>query len=90
VYALADHADMLVIESTYLDSEADLATAHGHLTAAQAARVAAESQVRLLVLTHFSQRYDDPSAFAAEAAKHFDGDIVVAEDLTRVRVPPRR
>ena len=90
VYALAEHADMLVIESTYLDSEADLATAHSHLTAAQAARVAAESGVRLLVLTHFSQRYNDPSAFSAEAAEHFDGHIVVAEDLTRIQVPPRR
>jgi ribonuclease Z len=90
VYALAEHADMLVIESTYLDSEADLATAYGHLTAAQAARVAAESGVRLLVLTHFSQRYDDPSAFSAEAAEYFDGHVVVAEDLTRIRMPPRR
>jgi ribonuclease Z len=90
VYALAEHADMLVIESTYLDREADLATVYGHLTAAQAARVAAESGVRLLVLTHFSQRYNDLSAFAAEAAEYFDGDIVVAEDLTRIRIPPRR
>jgi ribonuclease Z len=46
--------------------------------------------VRRLVLTHFSQRYEDPIVFAAEAARHFDGDIVVAEDLMRVAVPPRR
>jgi ribonuclease Z len=89
VYALAEGADLLVIESTYLDADADLASAYGHLTAAQAARVAAESGVRRLVLTHFSQRYDDPSAFAAEAAEHFDGDVVVAEDLSRVPVPRR-
>jgi ribonuclease Z len=89
VYALADGADMLVIEATFLDAEASLAEQYGHLTAAQAARVAAESRVRRLVLTHFSQRYDDPSAFAAEAAKHFDGDIVVAEDLSRIPVPRR-
>jgi ribonuclease Z len=86
VYALADSADLLVIEATYLDAEADLAAAHGHLTAAQAARVAAESAVRRLVLTHFSQRYDDLSRFADEAAAHFDGDIVIAEDLARVPV----
>jgi ribonuclease Z len=90
VYALADGADLLVIESTYLDAEASLAEAYGHLTAGQAARVAAECGVRRLVLTHFSQRYDDPTAFAREAAKHFDGEIVVAEDLGRVPVPPRR
>jgi ribonuclease Z len=90
VYALADGADLLVIESTFLDADANLAEAYGHLTAAQAARVAARCGVRRLVLTHFSQRYDDPTAFAAEAARHFGGDVVVAEDLMRVAVPPRR
>jgi ribonuclease Z len=90
VYALADGADMLVIESTYLDEDAAAAHAYGHLTAAQAARVAAESGVRVLVLTHFSQRYSEPAAFHAEAAQHFDGEIVVAEDLTRVPMPKRR
>lgn len=90
VHALADGVDLLVIESTYLDADADLAAAHAHLTAAQAARVAAECGVRRLVLTHFSQRYDDPAAFGAEAARHFTGDIVVAQDLVTVPVPRRR
>lgn len=90
VFALAAGADMLVIESTYLDVDAGLAAAHGHLTAGQAARVAAECGVRTLVLTHFSQRYDDPTRFAEEAAKAFAGEVVVAEDLTRVRMPVRR
>ena len=90
VYALAELADLLVIESTFLDSEAALAAEVGHLTAAQAARVAAESGVRRLVLTHFSQRYADPRRFADEAREHFDGDLVIAEDLMTVQVPPRR
>jgi ribonuclease Z len=90
VYALADGADLLVIESTYLDADAEAAHAYGHLTAAQAARVAAESGVRVLVLTHFSQRYSDPEAFRVEAAQHFDGEVVVAEDLMRVPMPKRR
>jgi ribonuclease Z len=90
VFALADGVDLLVIESTFLARDARLAEQYGHLTAAQAGRVAAESGVRRLVLTHFSQRYDDPAAFRDEAAQCFDGDIVVASDLTRVPVPPRR
>jgi ribonuclease Z len=90
VRALADGVDLLVIEATYLDVDADLAVAHSHLTAAQAARVAAQCGVRRLVLTHFSRRYDDPAAFHAEAARYFDGDVVVAEDLIRVPVPARR
>jgi ribonuclease Z len=89
VFALAEGADMLVIESTFLDSDARLAHDYGHLTAAQAARVAAECGVRRLVLTHFSSRYPDPTRFHDEAAAVFDGDIVVAEDLMRIPVPTR-
>ncbi len=89
VYALADGADLLVIESTFIDEDADLAWRFGHLTAAQAARVAAESGVRTLVLTHFSQRYPDPAVFADEARRYFTGDLVIAADLTRVPLPPR-
>ncbi|RKT52035.1 ribonuclease Z [Saccharothrix australiensis] len=89
VFELADRADLLVIESTYLHVDERLAIEHGHLTAAQAARVAAECGVRKLVLTHFSQRYADPARFHAEAAEVFDGEIVVAADLDRVAVPKR-
>ena len=90
VYALAEGADLLLIEATYLDAERDLAAENFHLTAAQAARVAAQCGVRQLVLTHFSQRYEDMAPFAVEAAQYFDGDVVIAEDLIRIPVPPRR
>ena len=90
VYALAEGADLLVIESTFLREDERLAVEYGHLTAAQAAGVAAQSGVRTLVLTHFSQRYDDPARFHDEAAEIFDGEIVVAEDLRRYPLPPRR
>jgi ribonuclease Z len=90
VFALAEGVDLLVIEATFLSEDAAMAALVGHLTAAQAARVATESRVRRLVLTHFSQRYDDPARFVAEAREHYDGDLVVAEDLMRVPVPPRR
>lgn len=90
VYELADRVDMLIIESTFLAPDAALAAEYGHLTAGQAARVAAECGVRTLVLTHFSQRYQDPAAFELEAREHFDGDLHVAEDLMRIAVPKRR
>jgi len=90
VYALAEGADLLVVEATFLDGDADLAWRYGHLTAGQAARVAAGSGVRTLVLTHFSQRYPEPAAFAEEARRHFDGELVVAADLMRIPVPPKR
>jgi ribonuclease Z len=90
VYALADGADLLVIESTFLAEDAALANEYGHLTAAQAGAVAATCGVRRLVLTHFSQRYTEQERFRQEAAEQFGGDVVVAADLARVPVPARR
>ena len=89
VFALADGVDMLVIESTFLAEDAALAAQVGHLTAGQAASVARQCGVRTLVLTHFSQRYPDARRFLDEARPHFDGEIVMAEDLMRVPVPAR-
>jgi ribonuclease Z len=90
VHALAEGADLLVIESTFLAEDAALAQRYGHLTAGQAGRVAAECGVRRLVLSHFSQRYPEPERFRDEAAAAFGGEIVVAADLDRIAVPPRR
>jgi ribonuclease Z len=90
VYALADSADMLVIEATFLTEDAELAERYGHLTARQAGQVAAECNVRRLVLTHFSQRYTDTVRHREEAFEQFSGDVVVAEDLMCIAVPKRR
>jgi ribonuclease Z len=90
-FALADQADMLVCESTFADTEAALAQEYGHLTASQAGRIAAQAGARLLVLTHFSQRYgpDDGQRLAGEAASAFGGEVVLARDLARIPVPSR-
>ncbi|AQW50697.1 ribonuclease Z [Streptomyces violaceusniger] len=91
VSALAQGCDLLVIESTFLDEEEALAVEYGHLTAGQAARVAAGAGARHLVLTHFSQRYGDPSDFERQArAAGFEGELTVAEDLMTVALPKRR
>ncbi|MFF3157051.1 ribonuclease Z [Streptomyces sp. NPDC057910] len=90
VHVLADGCDMLVIESTFLDGDIQLAFDHGHLTASQAAAVARDAGVRHLVLTHFSQRYSDPEEFERQArAAGFEGELTVAADLIRVPVPKR-
>ncbi len=90
-FALADGADMVVCESTFADTEAALAREYGHLTAGQAGRIAAESGARLLVLTHFSQRYEhcDGQRLAAQAAMAFGAPVVLAQDLDRIPVPSR-
>lgn len=89
--ALAADADVLVAESTFLDTDAQLAASYGHMTARQAGRLAAEAGVHTLVLTHFSQRYpyDEVERFRDEAADVFTGPIHLAADLDRIPLPRR-
>ena len=90
-FELAAGADMLVCEATFASADAGLARDYGHLTAGEAGRIAAEAGARLLVLTHFSQRYETGPAHRLrdDAAAAFGGEIVVAEDLDRIAVPRR-
>ncbi|MFD3510166.1 ribonuclease Z [Nocardia sp. NPDC058666] len=89
VFALAEGVDMLIIESTFLDSEEEQARERGHLTARQAGEVARACGVRTLVLTHFSERYteSDDRLFLEQAG--FPG-AVLAHDLDRIPLPARR
>jgi ribonuclease Z len=77
-------ADALVIEATYLESEKELARQYGHITAAQAARLALEAEVQHLYLIHISRRYNSNEVLE-EAAAIFPNTTVV-NDLDRVVV----
>jgi ribonuclease Z len=77
-------ADALIIEATFLERDADKAAARGHLTAAQAARLARDANVRALYLTHLSGRYEQAEV-EAEARAIFPG-ATVARDFDRLTV----
>lgn len=79
---ICQDADALVIESTYLEEEADLARQFGHMTAAGAAQLARDANVHTLILTHLSRRYYErdvrregraffPNTFVARDFDHF-------------------
>jgi len=71
-------ADLLVVEATFLDRDAPVARDYGHLTAAEAARLAATSNVKQLVLTHLSGRYRDEEILD-EAARTFPNSRIAAD-----------
>ncbi len=77
-------ADGLVIESTYLDAEADMARQFSHLTARQAAELAVKAGVKKLILTHISRRYREKDVLA-EAQSVFPG-AVVARDFDTFQI----
>lgn len=72
-------ADALVIESTFLDADADAAKAFGHITAKQAATLALETGVKTLLLTHVSRRYRERDII--EEARRTFPNTYVARDL---------
>jgi ribonuclease Z len=77
---LSRGAKLFLCESTYLESHRDLAEKHHHLTAKQAAEIAKAAGAEMLVLTHFSARYQDAEVFIREAKPIFPNTFA-AEDF---------
>jgi ribonuclease Z len=74
-------ADALVIEATFLETEVEEARHFGHITAQQAAALAAETGVKTLLLTHVSRRYRERDILN-EARRVFPNTFV-ARDLEK-------
>ena len=77
-------ADTLVIESTYLDEEAEMAKQFSHLTARMGADLAIKAGVKKLILTHLSRRYREKEVLA-EAQSLFP-NVSVARDFDTFQV----
>ena len=77
-------ADALVIESTYLDEEAEMASQFSHLTARQGAELAQKAGVKKLILTHISRRYREKDVLK-EAQAVFP-NTVVARDFDSFQI----
>jgi ribonuclease Z len=69
----------LVIESTYLEEEAEMARKFSHLTAKMAAELAVRAGVGQLILTHLSRRYREKDILAE--AQAFFPNVRVAHDF---------
>ncbi len=85
VLEAAQGADVLVHDASFADEEAERAEETGHATAREAAELARLADVRLLALTHLSNRYFGPE-IAREARAVFP-DTVVPRDFDMIDVP---
>jgi len=86
---IAQGANLLLCESTYLEEHANLALQHKHMTAKQAATIAKEAGVEKLILTHFSARYQSLKKFESEARMIFP-ESYAADDLVTFPFPKTR
>ncbi len=84
--AVAAHqANVLVHEATFVEEEGERARQTGHSTARQAAELARDAEVRMLVLTHLSTRYSGGEV-QSEARAVFPS-TEVPRDFDTVEVP---
>lgn len=79
---IAEDADVLICESTFLSSEhQEKAEEYGHLSAKDAAFIARSANAKQLVITHFSQRYFDTTSLLEEAQAVFDNTVAAYDFL---------
>jgi len=83
---VARRADVLIHDATSDAALEEKANRYGHSSSRQAAEVAKEAGVGLLVLTHLSPRYEDATTILEDAKKVF-GNVRVAEDFLGIDVP---
>lgn len=82
---MARNADVLIHDATSDAALEEKANRYGHSSSRQAAEVAKEAGVELLVLTHLSPRYEDPTTILEDAKKVFE-NVRVAEDFMEIDV----
>ena len=82
---LAKDSDLAIIEGTYLNKEA-LAKEYGHMTITQSAKTAKRNNVKQLILTHISQRYEFKEKLLEKTAKKVFKNSLIAKDKMRVEV----
>lgn len=75
-------ADILISEAMYTKEHKELAVERGHSTAEEVAKLATETGVKLLVLTHYSPRYFDGEPILSEAKAIFPNSILAQDLLT--------
>lgn len=78
----AKNADLLIHDSCFAEAELELAKEKMHSTAKQAAETAKKAGAKKLLLTHFSNRYeDDRTPLLQEAQKIFPNSVFAEEGM---------
>jgi ribonuclease Z len=77
--------DVLVFESTFTEEEKNKAIERFHSTALETSLFAKNANVKKLILTHFSSRYDNLNLIKNEAKINFE-NVHIAQDLDVINV----
>ena len=79
IIPIIENTDILYHESTFLETEAHLSEKTMHTTAKQAATIALKSNVKQLIMGHYSTRYASIDLFKEEAESIFP-NVLLSDD----------
>ncbi len=79
LHELVEGVDLLYHESTYCADNMERAESYYHSTAALAATVARDANVKRLIIGHYSSRYQDDNVFLKEASEIFPNTSLTNE-----------
>ncbi|MEM2873745.1 MAG: MBL fold metallo-hydrolase, partial [Nitrososphaerales archaeon] len=82
------NSDVIIFDSTYGDEYSDKAKENLHSTSVEAAQLAKDAGANLLILTHFSARYEDVNNLVSQALK-IHPNVMAASDQLVIDVPYR-
>jgi ribonuclease BN (tRNA processing enzyme) len=82
IIELSEHADLLIADCSFPDAM----KVKGHLSAKECGLLAKHAHVKKLVLSHIYPADTPDAERVKEAASHFNGEIVLAEDLMEITI----
>jgi len=86
IVSFVKDSEILVSEATFSKELEKLAKKHKHLTSEQAANIAKKANIKKLILTHISQRYEKNMKKILDEAKKIFKNSILVEDLDVVEV----
>ncbi len=83
--SVAEEADVLIVDSTFGEEHSEKAEEYRHGEAKKMAEIAKKAEVDRLILTHFSNRYEDEELLEKEAREIFKKSYA-AKDLMEIEI----
>ncbi|MBW2966438.1 ribonuclease Z, partial [Candidatus Woesearchaeota archaeon] len=82
---VAQDADVLICDATYTSELQEKADKHMHMTAKEAGLIANQTNVKKLIMTHFSTRYKDTKELVEDAKNVFE-NVEAAYDFMKINL----
>lgn len=82
IIGLSEKADLLIADCSFPDAM----KVKGHLSAKECGMLAQKAKVKKLVLSHIYPADSPEENRVTEAKEHFNGDVILAEDLMEIEI----